>query len=87
VGEPGVAPIGPAVANAVFAATGKRYRVLPFSSGGRGSGEDHPNTRADTEPVRHSRTTPMIRGRSAGPRPFRTAWRIGPVQRFEEAVR
>ena len=32
VGEPGVAPIGPAVANAVFAATGKRYRVLPFST-------------------------------------------------------
>jgi len=34
VGEPGVAPIGPAVANAVFAATGKRLRVLPFSVGG-----------------------------------------------------
>ena len=34
VGEPGVAPIGPAVANAVFAATGKRLRVLPFSTGG-----------------------------------------------------
>jgi isoquinoline 1-oxidoreductase beta subunit len=32
VGEPGVAPIGPAVANAVFAATGKRHRVLPFST-------------------------------------------------------
>jgi len=32
VGEPGVAPIGPAVANAAFAATGKRYRVLPFSA-------------------------------------------------------
>ena len=31
VGEPGVAPIGPAVANAVFAATGKRVYVLPVS--------------------------------------------------------
>jgi isoquinoline 1-oxidoreductase subunit beta len=30
VGEPGVAPLGPAVANAVFAATGKRHYVLPF---------------------------------------------------------
>jgi isoquinoline 1-oxidoreductase subunit beta len=31
VGEPGVPPIGPAVANAVFAATGRPIQVLPFS--------------------------------------------------------
>jgi isoquinoline 1-oxidoreductase subunit beta len=34
VGEPGVAPLGPALANAIFAATGKRLHELPFSRSG-----------------------------------------------------
>jgi isoquinoline 1-oxidoreductase beta subunit len=33
VGEPGVPPIGPALANAFFRATGKRMRILPFDRG------------------------------------------------------
>lgn len=34
VGEPGVPPIAPAIANAYFAASGKRLRELPFSKAG-----------------------------------------------------
>ena len=34
VGEPGVAPLGPAVANALFAATGKRHYVFPLIKAG-----------------------------------------------------
>ena len=33
IGEPGVPPIGPAVANAVYRATGRRIRILPFAKG------------------------------------------------------
>ncbi len=33
IGEPGVPPIGPALANAVYQATKKRVRTLPFAKG------------------------------------------------------
>jgi len=34
VGEPGVPPVGPALANAVYAATGKRVSRLPMTESG-----------------------------------------------------
>lgn len=34
VGEPGQAPIIPALANAIFAATGKRVRSMPLKNEG-----------------------------------------------------
>ena len=34
VGEPGVPPVAPAIANAYFAATGTRVRELPFRKSG-----------------------------------------------------
>jgi isoquinoline 1-oxidoreductase beta subunit len=34
VGEPGTPPVAPAVANAIYAASGKRIFTLPFTESG-----------------------------------------------------